>query len=174
VLRTALPLGSLSRTLDQLVGNVDRTVPVVRLREMDAVVAESIDRPRLLAQLLATFAGLALLLAAVGTYGVLSYTVAQRRREIGIRIALGAGRGRVVTLVMTQGLILAVIGLAAGLAGALALNRAMAALLFGVDPADPATLLGVAATIAATAAFACWLPAWRAARLDPNRVLRAE
>jgi predicted permease len=174
VMRTALPPGALSRTLDQLVRDVDRTVPIVRLREMDAVVAESIDRPRLLAQLLGMFAGLALLLAAVGTYGVLSYTVARRRREIGIRIALGAPRGRVVALVMSQGLILTVIGLAAGLAAALALRRTMAALLFGVDPADPTTLVAVATTIAATAAFACWLPAWRASRLDPNVVLRAD
>jgi ABC-type antimicrobial peptide transport system permease subunit len=141
---------------------------------MDAVFAESIRRPRLLAQLLSAFAGLALLLAAVGTYGVLSYMVTERRREIGVRMALGASRSSVIGLVMKQGLQATVIGVVVGVAGAFAANRMMSSLLFGVQPTDAATMAGVVATISTVAAAACWLPGWRASRLDPNVVLRAD
>jgi putative ABC transport system permease protein len=120
------------------VREVDPAVPIVRLRDMESVFAESIRRPKLLAQLLGAFAGLAMLLAAVGTYGVLSYMAMERRREIGIRIALGAARSSVVALVMTQGLQLTMM------------------------------------TITLVAAGACWLPAWRASRLDPSAVLRPD
>ena len=132
VLRTTLRPAALSRTLERLVREVDPAVPIVRLRDMESVFAESIRRPRLLAQLLGAFAGLALLLAAVGTYGVLSYMATERRREIGIRIALGAARSSVVALVMKQGLQLAILGVVVGLAGALGLNRLIASVLFGV------------------------------------------
>jgi predicted permease len=172
VLRTILPPAALSRTLDQLVRDVDPAVPIVRLRDMESVFADSIRRPRLLAQLLSAFAGLALLLAAVGTYGILSYMVAERRREIGIRIALGAARSSVLALVMTQGVQLIIIGLLVGLAGAFGLNRLIASLLFGVQPTDPTTLAAVIMTITLVAAGACWLPAWRASRLDPLVALR--
>jgi ABC-type antimicrobial peptide transport system permease subunit len=141
---------------------------------MDDVFAESIRTPRLLAQLLGAFAGLALLLAAIGTYGVLSYMVTERRREIGIRMALGADQGRVVGLVMRQGLLVTIVGLAVGIAGALGLNRLIASLLFGVQPTDLATFAAVVATIGLVAALACWLPAWRASRVDPTVVLRDE
>ena len=174
VLRTTLPPAGLSRTLERLVRDVDPAVPIVRLREMDAVFAESIRRPRLLAQLLGAFAGLALLLAAVGTYGVLSYMVTERRREIGVRMALGASRSSVIGLVMKQGLQATVIGVIVGVAGAFAANRMIASLLFGVQPTDAATMAGVIATISTVAAVACWLPGWRASRLDPNVVLRAD
>ena len=129
---------------------------------------------RLLAQLLGAFAGLALLLAAVGTYGVLSSMAMERRREIGIRIALGAGRSSVVALVVKQGLQLTIIGVVVGLAGALGLNRLIASLLFGIQPTDPTTLVAVIMTITLVAVGACWLPAWRASRLDPNVVLKAD
>jgi predicted permease len=172
VLRTTLPLESLSQTVERVVRETDRTVPVVRLRNMDAVFAESIRRPRLIAHLLGAFAGLALLLAAIGTYGVLTYMVAERRREIGIRMSLGADRGNVLAQIMKQGLVLTGVGVVAGLAGAIGLNRLLAALLFGVRPTDTATLVGVVATILLVAAIACALPAWRASRLDPNVVLR--
>jgi ABC-type antimicrobial peptide transport system permease subunit len=141
---------------------------------MEGVFAESIRRPRLLGQLLGAIAGLALLLAAIGTYGVLSYMVAERRREIGIRMALGADQGRVLALVMKQGLLLTTVGIVAGLAGAFALNRLIASLLFGVQPTDPATIVAVVGTIALVAAAACWIPAWRASRVDPNVVLRED
>jgi putative ABC transport system permease protein len=174
VMRTTLPPGALSRTVEGVVREVDAAVPVVRLRDMDSVFEESIRRPRLLAQLLAAFAGLALLLAAIGTYGVLSYMVTERRREIGIRVALGAARSHVLAQVMKQGLQVTALGVAIGLAGALAVNRLIASLLFGVRPTDTATIGFVIAAITAVALIASWLPAWRASRLDPNAVLRDE
>jgi ABC-type antimicrobial peptide transport system permease subunit len=157
-----------------VVSEVDAGVPIVRLRDMDSVFTESIRRPRLLAQLFAAFAGLALLLAAIGTYGVLSYMVSERRREIGIRVALGAARSQVLTQFMKQGLQVTALGVTIGLAGALALNRLIASLLFGVQPTDTVTIAFVIATIMAVAAVASWLPAWRASRVDPNIVLRDE
>ncbi|MEZ5292388.1 MAG: ABC transporter permease [Vicinamibacterales bacterium] len=172
VLRTTLPAAGLRTTLDAAVRAEDPSVPIVRLRDMDAVFEQSIERPRLLAQLLGGFAGLALLLAAIGTYGVLSYMVAERRREIGIRMALGADQGSVLGDVMKQGLGLTTVGIAVGLAGAFALNRLIASMLFGVQPTDPATIAAVVATITLVAAVACWLPAWRASRVDPNIALR--
>ena len=174
VLRTTLPPAALSGTLERLVREVDPAVPIVRLRDMESVFAESIRRPRLLAQLLGTFAGLALLLAAVGTYGVLSYMVTQRRREIGIRMALGAARSSVIALVMKQGVQATIVGVIVGLAGAFGVNRLMTSLLFGVQPTDAATMAAVIATITIVATIACWLPAWRASQLDPNVVLRTD
>jgi ABC-type antimicrobial peptide transport system permease subunit len=174
VLRTTLPSAALSPTIERIVHDVDPAVPIVRLRDMDDVFTESIRRPRLLAQLLAAFAGLAFLLAVIGTYGVLSYIVATRRRELGIRVAVGARRSRIIALVMRQGVKLTVIGVGVGLIGSLAITRLMTSLLFGVAPNDLMTFTGVALAIAFVAAFACWLPAWRASQVDPNVVLRAE
>jgi putative ABC transport system permease protein len=174
VMRTTLPAAALSLTIERMVREVDPAVPVVRLRDMDSVFAESIRRPRLLAQLLGAFAGLALLLAALGTYGVLSYMVTERRREIGIRVALGATRSHVLTQLMKQGLQVTTLGVTVGLAGALAVNRLIASLLFGVQPTDTVTIAFVIATIMAVAVVASCLPAWRASRLDPNVVLRGE
>jgi putative ABC transport system permease protein len=173
-LRTSLPPAALSQTLENAVRGADPAVPIVRLRDMDMVFAESIRRTKLLAQLLGGFAVLALLLAAVGTYGVLSYMVMARRREIGIRMALGATRPSVIALVMKQGLQPTIIGGVVGLAGALSVNRLIATLLFEVRPTDPATLAAVIVAIALVAVIACWLPAWRAARLDPNVELRID
>jgi putative ABC transport system permease protein len=172
VLRTTLPPSTLRTQIEAIVREADPSVPIVRLRDMNGVFEESITRPRLLAQLLGGFAGLALLLAAIGTYGVLSYMVAERRREIGIRMALGADQGSVLGQVMRQGLTLTTIGIVVGLAGALALNRLIASLLFGVQPTDTITIVAVVATITLVAAIACLLPAWRASRVDPNVVLR--
>jgi predicted permease len=174
VLRTTLPPTALALTIEQAVRDADRAVPVVRLQEMNSVFAESIRRPRLLAQLLTAFAGLALLLAAIGTYGVLSYMVAERRREIGIRMALGAHRATVLAQIMKQGLVLTVTGVILGLVGALGLNRLIASMLFGIQPTDPTTLVIVTTAILLVASFACWLPAWRASRVNPSVVLRAD
>jgi predicted permease len=174
VLRSTLPPSSLQSTVEGVVRKADPAVPMVRFRDMNGVFDEAIRRPRLLAQLLGAFAGLALLLAAIGTYGVLSYMVAERRREIGIRMALGADQGSVLGSVMKQGLTLTSVGVVAGLAGALALNRLIASLLFGVKPSDPATIVGVVVTISVVATVACLLPAWRASRVDPIVVLRDE
>jgi predicted permease len=174
VLRTTLPLTTLSQTIEKVVRDVDRTVPIVRLRDMEGVFLESIQRPVLLAQLSGAFAGLALLLAAIGIYGVLSYMVTARRREIGIRLALGADRFRVQLQVIKQGLLLTTIGLSIGLAAALGVNRFIQSLLFGVQPTDPVTLAIVAVSIVFVAAIASWLPARRAARVDPMIALRSD
>jgi predicted permease len=174
VLRTTLPPSTLRTSIEAAVREADPSVPIVRLRDMESVFDDSIRRPRLLAQLLGGFAGLALLLAAIGTYGVLSYMVAERRREIGIRMALGAAQSSVLGQVMKHGLMLTVIGIAIGLAGAFGLNQLIASLLFGVQPTDPLTMVAVVATITLVALVACWLPAWRASRLDPNIVLRQD
>ena len=174
VLRTTLPPATLRPTIEALMREADPSVPIVRLREMNAVFDESIRRPRLLAQLLGGFAALALLLAAIGTYGVLSYMVAERRREIGIRMALGAPQASVLAHIMRQGLLLTAVGIVAGLIGAFGLNRLIASLLFGVQPTDVITIVSVVATISLVAAVACWLPAWRASRVDPNIVLRQD
>src|SRR5256886_2986743 len=112
--------------------------------------------------------------SAIGTYGVLSYMVTERRREIGIRLALGATRSHVLTQIIKQGLQVTAIGVTIGLGGALAVNRLIASLLFGVQPTDIVTIAFVIATITAVAVVASWLPAWRASRLDPNVVLRDE
>ncbi len=174
VMRTTLPPATLSGAIGRVVREVDSAVPVVRLRNMDSVFAESIRRPRLLAQLLSAFAGLAVLLAAIGTYGVLSYMVTERRREIGIRVALGATRSNVLRQIMNEGLQVTPLGISIGLAGALAINQLIASLLFGVRPTDTLTIAFVIATITAVAVLASCLPAWRASRLDPNVVLRDE
>ena len=173
-LRTPLPVEAVAPSIEAAVRRTDAALPIIKLRAVEDVFRESLTRPHLLANLLGVFAGLALLLAAVGTYGVLSYMVGERRREIGIRMALGAARGRVLASVMTQGLTLAGLGAAAGIAGALVLTRLMESLLFGVAPGDPLTLLAVVLTIALVASVACLVPAQRAMRVDPVVVLRDE
>jgi ABC-type antimicrobial peptide transport system permease subunit len=132
------------------------------------------DRRRLNLWLFGAFALLALTLAAVGVYGVISYTVAQRTREIGIRMALGAERGAVAALVVRHGLGLAALGAAVGLGGALALTRLMESLLFGVGTADPLTFAAAPLVLIAVAAVACLVPARRASRVDPTVTLRYE
>jgi predicted permease len=174
VVRTILPVTTLAPAITKVVHDVDPSIPVAHLREMKEVFSESIRRPRLLAQLLASFSALALLLGAVGLYGVLAYNVAERRREIGIRMALGAGLPRVLTDVIREGMQLACVGILGGMGGAVLLNRLIASLLFGVGPMDTATFAMTIPTIALVAGVACFLPAWRASRLDPSVVLRSE
>ena len=174
VLRSALPMATLQPVIAAAVREADPLLPIIRLRPMDEVVSGSLRRPRMLMHLFGGFAALALLLAAIGTYGVLSYLVTERRREIGIRMALGAKREAVLRSVLGNGLKLTCIGLAAGLAGALALTRLMETLLFEVRPTDPATLVSVAAVITFVATIACLVPAHRATRVDPIAALREE
>src|SRR5262245_6456958 len=174
VLRSSLPADSLSGTIRAAVGSLDPSLPIVKLRSVEDVFTEAIGRPRLLAQLLGIFAGLALLLAAIGSYGVLADMVAERRREIGIRMALGADRASVLRMVLSQGLGLTLVGVAGGLAVAFAMNRVLASLLFGVQPSDPPTIAGVVGLIATVALVACYLPARSATRVDPMIVLRDE
>jgi predicted permease len=174
VLRGALPPAALQPAIAAAVREADATLPIIRLRPMDAVISDSLGRPRMLMHLFGGFAALALLLAALGTYGVLSCQVTERRREIGIRMALGAKREAVLGSVLGDGLKLTAIGLLAGLAGALALTRLLATLLFGVRPTDPTTLAGVTAAITVVALLACLVPALRATRVDPVTALREE
>jgi ABC-type antimicrobial peptide transport system permease subunit len=174
VLRTALPLDTMAPAIQRAVRDLDPSLPIVKLQTMDDAFGEAVSRPRFLTMLLGVFAGLALVLAAVGTYGVLSYLVTQRQQEIGIRMALGADRSSVLALVFRQGLVLSALGLTAGLAGSFALGRFLRALLFNVQPTDPLTLGVVAGVIALVAASACLVPAWRAARVDPLVVLRRQ
>lgn len=152
----------------------DPNVPIANLRTMEQVLSESLARPRVVATLLGMLATVALALAAVGIFGLLSFAVERRRREIGIRIALGASPTTLVGTVARQALTLVGIGLTLGLGGALALNRALASELFDVTPTDPVTLLGVALVLGATALSASLLPAWRAAAVDPLVALRSE
>jgi putative ABC transport system permease protein len=158
--------------LRRAVASVDRDVPIFRVRTMEAMMGAAANERRLSMVLLASFAGLALLLAAVGTYGVLSYLVTERRQEIGIRMALGADAGRILRLVLARGLTLSALGLAIGLAASLGLSRVLGALLFNVAAFDPRTLAAVAVVIAVSAATACVIPALRATRVDPLVVLR--
>ena len=174
VLRTSLPPSTISATVQGIVKSMDRSLPVVGLRTMDDVFTETVSRPRFLALLLVIFAGIALALAAVGSYGVLSWLVAERRPEIGVRMALGADRSTVLAMVLRQGLRLTALGVAIGIAGALTLTRLARSLLFGVTPTDPAVLFAGVVFMTAIGVAACLLPALRATRVDPIVVLKAE
>ena len=174
VMRTTQPLDALAGPIRQIVSSLDPALPVVKLQTMDDVFAEAIGRPRLLAQLLGIFAGLAILLAAIGSYGVLSYMVTERRREIGIRMALGADRASVLRMVLSQGLRLTVLGVLAGLSAAFAMSRVLGSLLFGVKPTDPLTIAAVVGLISGVALVACYLPARGATKVDPMLVLRED
>lgn len=156
------------------VAELDRGLALFRVRTMDEIIAESMQDTTLQAYLLGAFAALALILAAVGLYGVMSYLVTQRTSEIGIRLALGAQSSDVLRLVMTQGAKLALVGVAIGIAAALALSRLMKALLYGVTATDPLTFVVVAALLLTVALLACFVPARRATRVDPMVALRYE
>jgi putative ABC transport system permease protein len=174
VLRTKVDPAALIPAMRSLVRSVDIDQPVFQVQTMDATRAASQASQRLATSLLGSFAMVALLLAAIGIYGVIAYSVGQRTREFGIRMSLGARRLDVLRLVVRQGLVLAGIGIAVGLAGAFALTRLLSSLLYGVNATDPLTFAGVTALLAAVAAVASFLPAWRATRVDPVTALRCE
>ena len=165
------PMG-LARSIREAVWAIDPAVPVSEVRTMSRVVAEALAEPRLLMTLLVLFAGVGLALGIVGIYGVAAHSVGRRTREIGLRIALGANPREVMAMVVRQGLTSAALGVALGLAAALVLARSMSALVYGVSPTDPATFAGLSALVLAAAAAASYVPARRAARIDPAVSLR--
>jgi predicted permease len=165
---------ALAAAVRQQVWSVDKNAPIADVKTMDTVVAESVAAPRFRTLLLAAFGGLGLLLAMVGVYGVISYAVTQRTREIGVRIALGARPRDVMRLVLGEGVILAAIGIGVGTVGALALARILESLLYEIKPRDPVTFVAVAIAVAAAAAAACYVPARRAMRVDPMVALKYE
>ena len=174
LLETAVPPMSLADAVRAEVYAVDGSLPVSNVNTLEAVVAHSISQQRFYMLLLTIFAGVALALAAVGIFGVLSYAVAQRTREIGIRMALGAQGSSVVRLIVRQAMLLVAGGVAAGLVLGLFVSQTMTKMLFVVTPTDPATYVSVSVVLAAVALLASWLPARRATRVDPIVALRAE
>ncbi len=165
---------AMTAALRDAVWSVDRQQPITSVFTFDEAMNDSLARPRLLTVLLGIFGVLGLLLGAIGLYGVLSYLVNQRQRDIGVRLALGARPGDVLQMVVRRGLVLATIGVTIGVVGSLALGRFLAGVLYDVEPTDPVTLLGVTTVLLGVAALASWLPARRAARVDPVVTLREE
>jgi len=165
---------SIAAAARRVVSGIDAEQPVYDVKTMEQQVANGIGRDRFQALLLAVFACAGLLLAAIGIYGVLEHNISRRIPEMGVRIAVGAQRRDILRLVMVQGMAPALIGMAAGLAGALALTRLLRSMLFGATPADPMMLAAAAVVLAAVALAACYLPARRAMRVDPAAALRWE
>ena len=174
VVKTHGDPNALAGPVRQAVRALDPALPVADIRTMDDVVAATLSAPRFTGMLLGVFAGLALALSAIGIYGVLSYVVSRRTREIGIRVAIGADRGQVLRLVLSSGGGLSLVGIAIGLVVAASLSRLMTTLLHDVEPGDPATFVAVAAILTTVALAASLVPAWRATRVDPVRALKAE
>jgi predicted permease len=161
-------------TIRAAVRDIDANLPLFELRTQEQQITQLVGQERMFALLTAFFAGLALVLTCIGLYGLLAHQVTARTREIGIRMALGAQLRAVISLVLTEGLCLAIIGLVIGLFAAFGLSQFVARMLYGVPPTDPFTIVGVAIVLIVVAALACLVPASRAARVDPMQALRAE
>jgi putative ABC transport system permease protein len=170
---TATP-ESLKPVLRRALGELDSSLPLSRVRSLEQLVGESVASRRFIMLLLVAFAAVALALALAGVYGVLAYAVSRRTGEIGVRLALGASPGKVLRLIVGQGMRPVIAGLLAGILGALALTRLMASLLFGVTATDLATYAGVAGLLAGTALLSCYVPARQALRVDVVAALRKE
>jgi putative ABC transport system permease protein len=173
-IRTASDPLDVAMAVRQAVHQVDNDQPVIQLRSMQEVISESIWRQHVSASLLGIFAAIALVLAAVGIYGVISYSISRRTHELGIRSALGATRRDVLELVLRDGLRLTLIGVVAGIILAFGLTRTLRSLLFGVTSTDPVTFAGMVVLLVTTALLACYIPARRATRVDPMVALRYE
>jgi putative ABC transport system permease protein len=175
VARTSVsnPAGITSAVRKEL-AEVDRNIPLVRVRVFDEYLSRALARPRFNAMLLSIFAGTALVLTAIGIYGVMAYSVSQRTNEIGIRIALGAGKNSIFRLVVGQAMTIVAISLVLGVIGAFAATRLLNSLLYGIGASDPVTFIAIMFLVSAVAFLAAWLPARRATRVDPIVALRAE
>jgi predicted permease len=174
VMRTTSDPASLVSGARRAMQSIDPSVPLIEPQRMTVLLADSVAQPRFRSALLASFAGLAVLLAVVGIYGVVAFGVEQRTHEIGLRVALGAPRAAVMGLVLRQGAVPVAVGVAVGLVGAFAVGRAMKELLFNIEPGDPVTFIGMPLLLAAAAFVACLVPARRALAVDPARALRSE
>jgi putative ABC transport system permease protein len=174
VVRTTLDPAAVAEPARRLVQAIDPTVALSDMRALGSVVRQSTARQRLVLQLLATFAGVGLLLAAIGVYGVVAFGVTQRRHEIGIRTALGARRQSIVAMVLQNGLRHTAIGLGVGIPAAFALTRTMKTVVYDLSTFDPLTYVAVTAILLAAAVLASWIPARRAAALDPVKVLKGD
>jgi len=174
VLHAGRSLDAVVQDAGRAVHELDHDLALAQIKTLDTVLAESVAEPRFYMLLLSAFAGVALLLSAIGIYGVIAYLAGQRVREIGIRIALGASRGRVIGMIVREGGLLTVGGIALGVLGALGMSRVLGALLFGIKPTDPLTYLLVTGGLALVALCACCVPALRAAKVDPALTMRAE
>jgi putative ABC transport system permease protein len=174
MIRTTSKPESLAAAVRTEVQAMDQDQPVYSIRTLSSVLSESVATPRFRTLLFGVFAVVALILAAVGIYGVMSYAVTQRTHEIGIRVALGAQGSDVLKLVVGHGMALTLAGVMIGLTGAFALTRVLSTLLFGVSATDPATFSVIAVLLAAVAFLACYIPARRATRVDPMVALRYE
>jgi ABC-type antimicrobial peptide transport system permease subunit len=174
VVRAQGNAAAIAPAIRRAIWSVDKDQPIVRVASMENLLTASEAQRRFALILFEAFALVALVLAATGIYGLLSGSVAERMREIGVRSALGATRGDIVALVMRQGMMLTAVGVLLGLSGAMLASRALITLLFGVSRLDPVTYVGVIAMLLGVAGVACWVPAWRAARVDPLITLRAE
>jgi putative ABC transport system permease protein len=175
VVRTALSdPTAITTSIRKELAAMDATIPLTSVRVFDEYISRSLARPRFNTLLLSIFAGTALILTAIGIYGVLAYSVAQRTSEIGIRIALGAGKSSIFRLIVGQAMTLVGISLVVGLAGAFAATRLLNSLLFGVGASDPVTFGGIVLLVSVVAFVAAWVPARRATRVDPIIALRTE
>jgi putative ABC transport system permease protein len=174
VVRTSSSPSALISAISNAVHEVDRQQPVLDVITMEDIVAGSLAHQRFNMLLLTAFSGLALLLAAIGIYSVLAYSVRRRMREIGVRMALGAQRADILHMVLYQGTKLALVGTGIGIAAAFGLTRLMSSQLFGVTATDPVTFVSVAALIVLVALAACYIPARRATKVDPMAALRYE
>jgi hypothetical protein len=174
VVRAAGRAESLAGALRATIWGLDPDIPDPELITMESLLSRSQFTRRIRTAALAIFAGVAVLLAIVGLYGVLAQTVVERRREIGVRMALGANPGHITEMMLRNGLLLVAIGIGIGLIGAIGASRLMESMLFQVAPTDPVTFVAVSLLFAAVAVVACLLPAWRAVRVDPVTVLQAE
>jgi len=174
IVRTASSPALITPAIENVVHSLDKDLPVYSLRTMDEMLDASIAQQRMSMLVFGVFATVALLLASIGLYGVVAHGVTERTHEIGVRMALGAERRHVLSLVVRQGLTMAGLGTLVGVIAALALSRLIESLLFHVKPTDPITFVAVVGTLLGVAALACYVPAWRATRVDPTQALRAE